>query len=416
MLRPMKKFLKWLLAVFVLLAAVLAIVLYNPNLARGPLERHLGKLTGYPLSLDGDLEIELGRTLAISVADVRVAAPGWSSAQDLLVIGSLELGLDATSLFESTVVVRELNIDALEINLETSADGDENWLPSHRPEQQKDNASRKTVLFNLATVSDSVLRYRAPSLGLQHVFRVVSLQQRQVQNGMLDMLLEGIFNDRPVHFSGSVGPYLNLEQGRQITFEGRGHFGSIDISGRGVIDDPIQPRRPQFDLVLQGPDIDEVTAMLGADDLGSGIFSLHALGGEAEDHYEASITGDIGDISLDLSAQVDDLASLGKFDLRLAANGPDLGAMMRVFGVDAWPDEPFSINGNVRRVGSTLNIPGLQLDIGETRISVDALMSNFPLLNSSRARLSVSGDDIAQFRDLLGIKGIVSGPFELRGD
>ena len=70
--------------------------------------------------------------------------------------------------------------------------------------------------------------------------------------------------------------------------------------------------------------------------------------------------------------------------MRLDANGPNLGAMMRVFGIKTWPDKPFSINGNARRVGSTLNIPSLQLDIGATRVSLDALLSNFPTLNSSR--------------------------------
>ncbi|MGD9020266.1 MAG: AsmA-like C-terminal region-containing protein [Lysobacterales bacterium] len=409
----MKRFFTWLLAVVVLLAAGFAIVLYNPNLAKGPLERHLSKLTGYPLSLHGDLSITLGRTLELSIEDLRVAAPGWSVAHDLLAIGSLELSLDAGSLFESIVVVRELDIDELEINLETNADGEDNWLPGHRAEQNGDER-QKSVLVNFANVSESVLHYRVPSRELQHVFRVVSLQQRHL-DGILDIVLEGFFNGRPADFTGSVGPYLNLKQGREINFEARGHFGNIDISGQGVIDDPLRPRRPQFDLVFQGPDIDEVTAMLGADDLGSGVFFLHALGGEAEGHYEASINGAIGDVSVDLSMQADNLASLGEFDLHLAAEGPNLGAMMRVFGIETWPDEPFSINGNARRVGSTLNIPGLQLDIGGTRMSVDALLGNFPVLGASRVRLSVIGDDIAQFRRLLGLKGVVSGPFELHG-
>ncbi|MCP4048542.1 MAG: AsmA-like C-terminal region-containing protein, partial [Gammaproteobacteria bacterium] len=182
-----------------------------------------------------------------------------------------------------------------------------------------------------------------------------------------------------------------------------------------IIDDLLEPRRPKFHLDLQGPDIDEITAMLGVDDLGSGGFSLRAEGSDVSDLYEASISGNIGDVSLNATAQVSDLSQLDDLDLNLAANGPSLGSVTRAFGIENWPDKPFSVKGDVNRVGGTLDISDLTLNIGGTNLVLDALLTNFPSLEASRIKLSVAGDDIAQFRELVGLPGVTTGPFNIDG-
>ncbi|MCP4046480.1 MAG: AsmA-like C-terminal region-containing protein, partial [Gammaproteobacteria bacterium] len=207
----------------------------------------------------------------------------------------------------------------------------------------------------------------------------------------------------------------NLLNGRNISYNATGHFGDLKIDSDGIIDDLLEPRRPKFRLDLQGPDIDEITGMLGVDDLGSGGFSLRAEGSEVSDQYEASISGNIGDVSLNATAQVSDLSQLDDLDLNLAANGPSLGSITRVFGIEHWPDKPFSIKGDVNRVGGTLDISDLTLNIGGTNLVLDALLTNFPSLEASRIKLSVAGDDIAQFRELVGIPGVTTGPFNIDG-
>ncbi|MFC1778078.1 AsmA-like C-terminal region-containing protein, partial [Pseudomonadota bacterium] len=144
-------------------------------------------------------------------------------------------------------------------------------------------------------------------------------------------------------------------------------------------------------------------------------FSLRAQGAEASGQYEASIRGSIGDISLDASARVSDLSELNSLDLKLAANGPSLGSFTRAFGIENWPDKPFSIKGDVDRVGGTLNISGLTLNIGGTQLVLDALLTDFPNLDASRIKISVEGDDITQFRELVGLPGVTTGPFNIHG-
>lgn len=412
----MKKFFKWLLLLIVLLAVAIAVFLFNPGLFKGPLERAVSNASGYSISLEGELEIDTGRLLGITATNIRVAAPDWAARRDLASAGYLRISLETASLLADSVVVDSLQISELKINLETNNDGSGNWSASGvSPSAPNDSGREPAVIFNDVQLKNVDLYYLSGKSGIRQHLNIASLDQNQLPNGMLRAELKGEFNARPVAFEGSVGPYPNLLIGQGISYSGHGNFGDLTINGDGFIDDLLQPRFPQFNLRMEGPNIDEITAMFGVDDLGSGGFSLLAKGEEVNGRYETGIDGNIGDISLGVTAYASDLAELHELDLEFIANGPSLAAVMDIFSVDHWPDKPFSIKGDVERVGRTLNISRLTLSMGGAEMVLDALLTNFPNFDASRVRLSIQGNDVEQFRELLGIGGIASGPFEVKG-
>ncbi|MGD9265464.1 MAG: AsmA family protein, partial [Lysobacterales bacterium] len=411
----MKKFFKWLLITVAVLATGVVVLLYNPALVKGPLERQLSKLTGYPLSLGGDIFIDVGRTTELSLTDLRIAAPEWSENPDLGVIGQVQLKLNTASVFADTVLIDALGINDVTVNLETREDGEKNWVAESRATQKTADESPPAVLFRDIELNAATLTHLDREREVRRVIHINTLSQQHLPDGMLAVDLDGGLNGQPVGFSGVVGPYANLLKGRDVSFNGQGEFGNAIFNGEALIDDLVKPHRPVFELDMAGPDIDQFTTMMGWDDLGTGGFSLLARGGVVEDRFEAGLTGELGDLSLNLSLLTDTLSNLDELELELAANGPDLGAFTSVFGADHWPHEPFDVRGNARRVGHTLDIPNLRLDIGGTHMVLDALLSNFPTLDTGRIKLHIQGDDIAPFRDLLGIEGVANGDFEIRG-
>jgi len=417
----MRKLFKWLLLSVVVLAIGTVIILYNPGIVRGPLERYLSGLAGYSITLEGKLNIDTGRLIEVSADDIRISAPGWARHEDLVAIGHMYLALDTASIFRDSLLIELLQVDRLRLNLETNADGTGNWPSSRKTPEARDERGKRDerekaiVIFKDVEVSDATLRFRNGKTSVEHVFDMTSLKNHQQSDGMLHTVLNGKLNGRPVAYSGSVGPYVNLLNGRDVTYNADGHFGELALKGHAVVDNLFKPRKPTFNLDLQGPDIDEIAAMLGIGDLGSGDFSLHANGAWADGSYRAGIKGEIGDISLDVSARTTDLAKLDELDLAMAANGPNLDTLTRVFGIERWPDQSFSLKGDVHKSGSVLNIPGLTMQVGTSKLLLEGQLSKFPGLDDSRVKLTVTGDDIAQFRDLLNLSGPARGPFELKG-
>jgi len=413
----MRKLLKWLLLSMAVLAIGAVVILYNPGIVKGPLERYLSDLAGYTITLDGRLKIDTGRLIEISADDIRISAPHWAHHEELVTLDHLYLALNTASVFEKTLLVESLEVDTLKLNLETDADGTGNWPRAKTRDDsgKKDADTGVPVIFREVLAKDATLRYLDGKTGVEHVFDITLLHHRQQADGMMHTSLNGKFNDRPVQYEDTMGPYVNLLKGRDISYTAAGQFGELALKGQASIDDLFAPRQPTFSLDLKGPDIDEITAMLGVGDLGSGGFSLHARGAMADGAYHADVTGKMGDISLDVSAQTDDIRRLDELDLTVAANGPDLDTLTRIFGIEKWPDQSFSLKGGVHKSGSVLNIPGLTMEVGSSKLLLEGKLGKFPGLDDSTVRLTVSGDDIAQFRKLLGITGPAKGPFELKG-
>jgi len=416
----MRKLFKWLLLTIVVLAIGSVVILYNPGIIRGPLERYLSGQAGYPIKLEGKLTIDTGHQIEISADDIRVSAPDWARHEDLVAIGHLYLALDTGSIFGDSLLIESLQVDKLRLNLETNAEGTGNWPSRKGPasrdkDGERDEEARAIVIFKDVEVSDATLRFRNGKTAVEHEFDISSLKNHQQADGLLYTVLNGRLNGRPVEYTGSVGPYVNLLNGRDVKYTADGHFGELALKGHALIDNLFEPRKPTFNLDLQGPDIDEITAMLGVGDLGSGDFSLHANGAIANGSYQAGVKGEIGDISLDVSARSTDLAKLDELDLTVAANGPNLDTLTRVFGIERWPDQSFSLKGDVHRKGSVVDIPGLTMEVGTSKLLLEGQLGKFPGLDDSRVKLTVTGDDIAQFRDLMNLSGPARGPFELKG-
>ncbi|RLA50210.1 MAG: hypothetical protein DRQ98_13160, partial [Gammaproteobacteria bacterium] len=413
----MKKIFKWLLFLTGVFAVGIAVLLYNPGLVKGPLERYLSDLTGYQISLEGGLEIDPGRLSVLTAENIHISAPAGADNRDLISVAYLRLALDTGSLFKDIIIIDSLQVDNLQLNLEIDANDMGNWVSANAPppEDSDKAGGDPVIIFNHIQINDAGLHYKNAEKGIEHNLHIISLDQHQQSDGMLNVTLDGAFNDRPVELAGSIGPYVNLFSGHDIAYTVNGHFGPLSFSGNGLIDDLLAPRHPRFSLEMQAPDIDEITAMLGTDDLGSGKFSLLARGDKVSDHYEIDINGEFGDITLNVSTEVSDLSELNEIDLDLSVNGPSLGSFTRTFGIENWPDKPFRLQANASRLGSTLNISNLTLGIGGTELTLDALLSNFPHLDASRIKLSISGDDVTHFHKLLGISGVATGPFEIHG-
>jgi uncharacterized protein involved in outer membrane biogenesis len=415
----MRRLLKWLVLLIAALTVGALVILYNPSLVKGPLERYLSGVAGYPVSLQGNLDIDPGRTIEIAANNISVAGPDWAKHDQLVAVGHLQLTLHTASLFKKIIAIESLVVEDLVINLESDVNGAGNWITAKSPDAPtaKDNEQDPSlaIFFKHGQISNATLRFINGVKGIEHTFVINSLNHNQQADAMLRTSMNGSFNDRPVNYSGVIGPYTSLQSGRDIKFTASGQLGELVLSGNGLIDDWFEPRHPQFNFEMQGPDVDEITTMLGFEDLGSGEFLLRSRGGDVNGLYEVDISGQIGDITLSASARATDLFELNELDTNLAINGPSLGSFTRSFGIENWPDKPFSLKGDATRVGETLDISNLTLSIGGTRLVLDALLTNFPELDASRIKLTVTGDDVEQFRDLLGIPGVATGPFEIRG-
>jgi uncharacterized protein involved in outer membrane biogenesis len=390
-----------LLAV-VLLFVVALVVLVNldANRVKGTLEHYVADQTGRRFEIQGDLDIDFGRHTRLTVDGVHLGNPEWAAADEMVQVDHLTVIVELWSLVDAPLVIRLLELSGTEVNLEQQPDGTNNWtFGDEAPSDTKPRSKPLPLILELARVDAFQLTYRNPDLQAPLQVQVDSFEQTQVENGLLDSSLQGSINTRDV-------------TGRDVEYRIAGTFDTLKINSAGRIDDLLDPTHPELTLSIKGPDIDHVTQMLGLSDLGSGNMDMDAALVRRDAGLEATIHGNLGEYLIDADGYATALTELREAGLTITASGPNLGQAARLFGFAGLPDDPFDLAGNITRSGKLLTIEELGLNIGGAHFDLSGSMSRFPKVSGAQAELNITGSDIARFRELLGLPGVATGPFD----
>jgi hypothetical protein len=402
-----------LLAIVLLIAiAVTVLVNLDPNRFKGNLERFVAAQTDRTFKITGSLDIDLGRHTHLTISGVHLGNPQWASIQDMVQLDKLALTVDLFSLFDGPFVIELLELSGARIHLEKNPDGEDNWTFGGKTESDPKTDSKPIpLILRIARIDDFQLTYLDSDLLTPLQLKMVSLEQTQTEAGLFEATLDGAINTRPVAVSGQYGPLDSLLTGLNFEYQVSGKFDTLTITSGGSIDNLLQPHHPEFTLSVNGPDIDHVTDMLGLTDLGSGGLDVEASVRPRDDRLEAQVHGNLGEFLIDMDAFASALTDLRTAQLTIRASGPNLGQVERLFGTSVLPDDPFELDGNITRSGRLLTIEQLELNIGGSRFNLDGSMSEFPKLRGSTLDLTIVGTDIARFREILNLPGVVSGPF-----
>ena len=412
-----------LLGLLVLLATCVVLLL-TVNLGRfkGPAEDLVSDMLGRDFTIAGKFEISLGRQIHLVAEGVKLSATDWSANDALATIGRLEATVDLWSLFHAPVLIESLHIQQARVYLESDGAGRDNWtlFPSKDTQEDKETGEGEQpawpVMVAAASFNDVELTYNSPQR-LQP-FRFAATELRTVQTPAKDLQLElsGIINETPLVLTASAGPVANLVRFHDVNFNVSGQLGEVSFDAGAVIDDLLRPGRSTARLALRGPNAEYLTSVLGLEPVTTGPLDLTATIAPVGEKMQVLLNGEFGEFALDLTAELVDFRDLQELDLGIAASGPDASTVASLFGIDTVPADPFSIVGNLRRSGSTVDVDGFKIIVGESRFNIGGRFDHFPSPQGARATIRIDGPDIGRFTKLLGLPGKLTGPFRLDAD
>src|SRR3569623_1334032 len=106
---------------------VLAILLFNWNMLRGPIERKVSAATGREMHINGNLDVDLSLHPLIRVQGITLSNAAWGSQPQMLSIDELAFRIDLMKLLRGQVILPEIRLQKPELLLEEAADGRANW-------------------------------------------------------------------------------------------------------------------------------------------------------------------------------------------------------------------------------------------------------------------------------------------------
>jgi AsmA family protein len=183
------------------LALALFVLSFDLNQYRRPLEAAASMALGRAVTLGGPLTLAASLSPTIAAEQVRIANPAWASRPHLAEAARAEIQIDLLPLLHGQLVIRQVGLDGVDILLESTTDGTNNWTFG---EKSGDLPNMLQMPYSLTiTARRSTLAYRSPTSN-------VGLASATVQAVVAE--------DRPLHLSGEgifhgVPLTLNIEAG-----------------------------------------------------------------------------------------------------------------------------------------------------------------------------------------------------------
>ena len=401
--------------VAVLLMAIVVLVSVDLGMFKDRVEDLVTDLLERELRIDGEMHAYVGTSIELYAEDVYLANPDWADDDAFVTASKIHIIIDAWSLVRGPIEVEVVEIDGVRVNIEKNDAGGASWMFSGL-ETAADSDVDEVILkrklpliLDYAAISDTQVSYTSPNMAAPLLFTAESLQS-SLEADVLRVELTGFLNDTPLHFVKATSPFENLLTYENVSIEVSGNIGEISVRGSALVDDLLAPRRPSGELNIEGPSASYVTDILSMQPVTSGPFEITVSIKESGAEMIAAITAAFGEFDLDVDGRFQDIQDLQNIDLNFAAEGPDIGTIIRLSGREYTESDPFDIRGRISRSGPSITIENV-VAIGASNMTIEGFFGEFPTLNGANLSLEASGPDYGRFNRLFGLPGRLGGSF-----
>lgn len=384
-------------------------------------ERWVSEATGRDFDIEGRFDLDLGRRSVLVANDIVLGNAAWADTLPMLSIGRVEVEIRTGSLFRGPVIVERLELTDTELYLAERSDGPPNWVFADSGERR--NAGDPPGKHGLpaivrdAFVQSLSVRLTGPYREAPVELTIDSLRQSLADDRFVTLTVNGSLGGRRLAAEARLGTWEALLDGADIEYDVDLAIDTLTVESDGRIDDIVEPVRPEIRFAARGPDIDDLTRILGLGDKGSGTIDIEGGIGPADDMLELRLGGNLGQTRVAATAQLPDLTSFDTVYADIRAEGPDFWRVVALAGIGGPPglddaaESPFGLTIDLERRDRMLTIRQGELDFAGAEIRFDATLPGFPALDDGHIDLEARGPDLAAFRALTALPPGVGGDF-----
>ncbi|NNK33305.1 MAG: AsmA family protein [Xanthomonadales bacterium] len=407
-----------LIVIPTILLATAWYLLGNENFLKNQVSRVALEQTGRELSIDGPLQIDLGRETRIFAEGIRFQNAAWAEAPDMVEIGRLEVGLTIPSLWKDTVVVPVLALGDCHIKLQKNAAGEANWDVLPKDEEPAEPQPQRTdlpVLLEDLSIRNCRLdvaganRDRALALEIDEI----GLQMDEASHTRGEG--SGLLNGEGFSFAGWITPLNAFLAGGKLEHELRLDYGDVSLQSGGTLEDAVKMAGADIEARMLGPDMGEVLGRFELPPLSEGPFDFRVRLDSKGQMTALDVNGDLGSLEIRAAGEIDRLAGPQFGQVDLAVTGPNLEAVGAVLGEIGLVPEPFTIEGKVIFDAGIIKAQPLVFETLEDRIEMSGVLGPAPAFASSDLEIQLVSNELGRWRGRVGLPQTLAGPASVNG-
>jgi len=268
-MRCMGKTLKWLLRgiiVLVLLALVPVLSLptvINSEWSKSFVSRKLSESLGVAVKLQGDLKLQLGSPLRLSVSKGFIANP-WPAEQHMLMVGDMSIAAPLFKNLSGDYQIQELSLNDVEILVTEDERGRLNWDFSQKAAAQSDSNENSALVLPMIKeiqLNNIKLSVKVGEGDRQLFFR--NLSARNIGSDLRSSIDTSLSIDGvPLNLKGGTGPLEALLSGEDLELNLDLQQADNHVSARGSLN---QAGAFSLKLFAEGDDFSTLSPLIQTD-------------------------------------------------------------------------------------------------------------------------------------------------------
>jgi hypothetical protein len=250
--------------VLVVGAVVVVLLTLDFGAYKGEITKLVRDTTGRELVIEGDLDISLGLTPAITVKGVRFANASWGSRPDMARIDEFRAEVELLPILFGEIVVKQIVLSGADILLETGPRGTGNWAiggEAKAGELSPDKSGGVEIpTVSRLLIENTVISWRDGQSEKVTRLRVAELLLTSSgPDRPLSISYNGSFNDSAVRAEGAIGSLAAALRGQApLTVALKAQAGGAEMTANGKLVRPMEGAGLTFEVALKGTDLSEL--------------------------------------------------------------------------------------------------------------------------------------------------------------
>ncbi|MEI9886772.1 MAG: AsmA family protein [Rhizomicrobium sp.] len=254
------RLLKWTatLAIALLAAAILWLYFLDWNTMRGPLSRYASARLGRPVSIAGNLDVDLfSFAPRVSASGVRVANPAWAGTPHAADIANLTFTVRLVPFLFGDVILPLVRFERPDIVIVRQADGRTNWdFGGGHSGWELPPIQRFLVHEGHIRIEDHVRK-------LVFTGTVSSEETAGAGGAAFQLLGDGTLNGGKFTATVHGGPLIHVDASAPYRFTADVHAGATHVAADGAITHPFHLGQFTAATTISGPNLSELYYLTG---------------------------------------------------------------------------------------------------------------------------------------------------------
>ena len=405
------------LAVLLIVTAGVAIYLLNDEaFLKSQLSSQTLKYTGRELTVNGPLRLGLGRVTTLEASDIHFANAAWAEEPDMVAVGHLKISIELFSLFGDQVVFPALALEDCKVSLNQNEAGEPNWamLPESEPKQGPPPPPREKLPVVLRDLQIQNCELFLASLKLEQPldFKVSGLAMQHLENGRWQSKGSGSFNKGPISLDGWFAPFRALILGGPLEHDIALSIGDVTLQSSGSVKDAKTWEGANLTTQIKGPEIGLLLQEFKLPPFSEGAFDYQLKLNTEGEMTKLDLDGDLGSVDITADGELDRLIKPRKGNVKFSIDGPNLGALAKVFGIEGLVEDAFSHESHAEFDGEAIHVKKAQLKTDSDHLQIGGHFNTGPGFSGTELTVRFQSDEAGRWTTVLGQPQQALGPLD----